>query len=160
MAENNKVLLTWKFPEFQSHDRSKEWWVIAIVIVVALLVYSLVTANFLFALIIIMISTIIAYQHFHDPDDVAFSVRNTGIYIDDKHYRWSAIKSFWISYEPPFTQSLYITFTSSVHPNMMIPFPDEIDPIEIRDILGEFIQEDLEQEKEPASEVIGKWLKL
>lgn len=160
MAESNKALLSWEFPEFPTHDRSKRWWIISGIIVVGFLVYAVLVANFLFALIIIMISAIVLYQHFHEPDMVMFGIYDNGLRIDDKHYRWSELKSFWLVYEPPVTEALYITFSSSLRPLMMIPLIEDINPLELRDILGEFVLEDLEKETEPTSEAIGKLLKL
>lgn len=160
MAEQAEALLSWEFPEFQKHDRSKRWWGIAIGIVAVLVIFSLFTANFLFALILIMITTIVVYQHFHEPDTVHFGIYADGLRVDEKQYRWSELSSFWMVYEPPHTQSIYLTFASRIHPTMMIPFPDDVDPIEVRDVLGEFVEEDLEKETETTSDAIGKWLKL
>ena len=47
--------LEWEVDEYPAHQRSKVWYILAAVVGVALIIYAVATANFLFAVIILMV---------------------------------------------------------------------------------------------------------
>ena len=49
-----EVFFEWEIPEYTKHKRSSSWYLIMFIIALALIIYSIFTANFLFALIIIL----------------------------------------------------------------------------------------------------------
>ena len=150
---------TWSFPEFKQHERSRRWWTWFIIIDLVLLVFALFTANFLFALIIVIITGIFIFRQYHGAEEITCSIADDGIEIDDHFYEWRDIENFWFAYEPPRVKELYIKFKSYLQPNLTIPLQDE-NPIEIREFLSQYIEEDLEKEGEPTSDALGRALKL
>jgi len=159
MAEVEKDLLNWQFPEYQEHHHSKRWWTVFGVIGIALMLFAILNGNFLFALILIMVAAIIIFRHYHEAEEVTFRATEQGIEVDSKFYQWRDIKSFWLAYEPPQVKTLILEFNSSLRPHMSIALQEQ-NPLEVRDILGEYIEEDLERESEPTSDALGRILKL
>jgi len=154
-----KTLAEWQFPEFVKYKRSQRWYITAGIIVALLLIYSAVTANILFAMIIIITSVIFILNQKRDPKMVSFKITEEGVIIDETLYEWPEIKNFWIIYEPPKVKNLYFEFKSLLLPRLPIPLQDQ-DPVKIREILLDYIDEDIDREGEPISDGISRALKL
>lgn len=153
------LLISWSFPEFSVPERSKTWYLLAFLIGGALLLYSILTANFLFGLIIILAAVIMFVQQHKEAGQVNFGVAEDGVLVGDKFFDYQSIKHFWLVYEPSRIKNLYIEFNSVLRPRLTIPLED-INPIKVRKILLEHITEDLSKENEPTSEALGRILKM
>ena len=159
VESQSKPLAEWSFPEFIKYDRSRNWYIIAGIIIAASLVYSVWTANFPFALIILMV-VVVYYMHFvRTPEEVQFAIFDNGLQVGHRIIKWRELKNFWILYDPPEVKKLYFSFKSSIRPYLSIPLAKQ-NPVELRKTLAKYLEEDLEQEEEPASEQWGKILKL
>ncbi len=154
-----KILDEWQFPEFVKYQRNRRWYIIAGISVALLLIYSAFTANILFAMIIIIASIIFIINQKRDPKMISFKISEEGIVVDETLYEWPEIKNFWIIYEPPKVKNLYFEFKSLLLPRLPIPLQDQ-DPIKIREVLLDYIDEDIEREGEPISDGISRTLKL
>jgi len=69
------------------------------------------------------------------------------------------IQSFWIIYEPPEVQLLYFGISRSLRKELPIHLEDQ-NPIMIRKILLNYLQEDLDQEEEATEERLARLFKL
>lgn len=162
MPKDKKPLLLaeWVFPETENHKKGKGWYFKALILFFALLIYAIVTANFLFAAIIVMISFIYAFSSFDKPLGVRFRISEDGIRVGRKFYKFSELRSFWIIYEPrENVKNLYFDFTSRIKPTLTIPLKEE-NPLRVRDILLDYLPEDVEKEDEPLSDIIERVMKL
>jgi len=154
-----KQLLTWEVPEFEAHERSRGWYIIGIIIAVALLLYAIFSANFLFA-VIILISTVVMYlKIITQPRQIVFAIYETGIRVGQHFYDWKELQDFYIIYEPPAVKSLFIHCLSWTQPRISIPLLQQ-NPLTVRQILLEYLAEDLDQEEEPFSHAIERLFKL
>lgn len=151
--------LSWNFLEYTPHQRQKSWYVIASFIFLAFLAYAILTANFLFGLIIIMVAILIFVNHNKEPEELTFSIVQNGIMVDDRLYRFKEIKKFWLLYEPPEVKNIYFEFKSGLTPVLMIPLNDQ-NPLVIRKILKENLVEDLEKENESTADALARYFKL
>lgn len=151
--------LTWTFPEFQKHSRSRRWWTIFTIVDLIAFVYAIFSANFLFALILIMITGIVIFREYHQPEQITLSITQDGIFLDDRLYVWKEIESFWFIYEPPEVKNLYLSFKSYFRPTLTVPLMEQ-NPIAIRKLLADFLEEDIKKEGLPTSEALGRLLKL
>lgn len=159
IENSKKPLAEWSFPEFVKYERTRGWYIIAGVIIAAGLVYSVWTANFPFALIILMV-VVVYYMHFvRTPEEVQFAIFDNGLQVGHRFIKWRELKNFWILYDPPEVKKLYFSYKSTIRPYLSIPLEKQ-NPIELRKMLSKYLEEDLEQEEEPASEQWGKILKL
>ena len=160
--ENNKQkkLLKWSFPEYVKHERSVSWFVFAAIFIFICLIFSIKTNNFLFPIIIIMIALIILNSHKKEPLKMNFSILERGIKLNKKFYNYNDINNFWIVYDPPGTKNLYFEINNVLKTVLIIPFSGDISPLNLRDILLKYLEEDLEREGFLASEEFGRLMKL
>ena len=153
-------IIGWQVPEYEKHERSKSWYVIAAIIGILLLIYSFWTANFLFAVIIIITSLIIIIHDGRDPDMVNFNITDEGIIIGRKFYDYDEIKDFAIVYKPKQgVKNLYFEFKNTIKHRLSVPIQD-MNPLLIRENLLKYLKEDLERTDQSTSEGIAKVLKL
>src|SRR3989338_8037322 len=151
--------LEWEVDEYPAHQRSKLWYILAAVIGVALIVYAIATANFLFAVIILMIGVITLLSSFVPPDRVPVLITNTGVVVSDMYYDFQAIKDFSIAYDPPHVKNLYFEFHSPWQPLLTVPL-DDIDPNEVRELLLPYCLENLQRVEENLTDVLRRLYKL
>ena len=154
-----KILASWSVSEYEKHERSLVWYIAAGVLGFALFVWAIFTFNYLFALIIVLFSAIVYLRATSDPNIVKFLITTKGVRIGRREYQYKDIDRFWIIYDPPDVKKLYLAFKRSLAPRVMVPLKNQ-NPVKIREILLDFLFEDLEKEDEPMSEVIGRFAKL
>lgn len=160
ITEHGRILTYWNIPEFVKREHTTGWYIGASVAGLGLLVWALVSRNFLFAIIILIIAVILYRQELHDPVMLRFAVSEDGIHIaEQKFFPFKDIRNFWIIYEPPKIKSLIFTFKAPLRPDLIIPLEKE-NPVDVRNVLLNYLPEDLEQENEPPSEAIGRALKI
>ena len=81
-----RVLAEWTVPEFIKYKRTLGWFIIAGGLAVILLVHALATRNFLFAIIILIITAIVYLHERRQPDDIEFMILEGGVVLGDKYY--------------------------------------------------------------------------
>jgi hypothetical protein len=121
--------------------------------------YAFVSANYLFALIIVLFVIILYLHNLQEPLAVPFAITTAGIIVGKKFYRYSELKNFWIIYQPPLVKNLYFTLNQVFRHRLQVPLLDH-DPRPIRDYLSQYLSEDLEQEEEPLSDRMARLFKL
>lgn len=157
--DTGKTLITWEFPEFTKYENTRRWYIIFGLVTALLLIYSLLTANVLFAIIIIIAAVIIIMNKKKDPHSIDFQITEEGLIIDQTLYLWEEIKHFWFVYEPPHAKTLYFEFKSWHLPRLPIPLLEQ-NPLDLREILLEYIDENIEREGEPISDSLGRSFKI
>jgi len=98
-------------------------------------------------------------QEKKDPLEIDISIMEAGVQIGEKFYKYKDIGNFFIIYEPPTTSNLYIQMKTRLSPRLNIPLGDQ-NPIKIRDILINFISEDVDIDEEPFGDYMSKVLKI
>jgi len=158
-GEHGIVLMSWEFFERPRQERGRIWYTAMIVAGGGLLLYALITANFLFALIIVMFSLVLYVSTIFEPARVRIIMSEDGIEVGDSFFPYRDIDKFWFYYEPPISKNLYLEFKSMLRPRLRIDL-DEQNPNQVRQVLAQFLREDLEQVEEPFSELIGRIFKI
>lgn len=146
--------------EFEKHERGKRWYLIMTILAILLISIAILTANYLFALIIVLFAIIMVLQEMNKPIDLNFAVTETGIIVGNKYYSFSEMEKYWIIYNPPEIKALYFEPKSIIKHRIMIPLGDDVDPVILRSFLNMYILEDLEKEEEPLSDRLGRILKI
>ena len=155
----DETLLAWEFDEYDHYDRGMWWYVIAGGVCVALLLYAVFSGNFLFALVVIMGAVLIYIKTIVHPKKVAFAITETGVVIHKTAYSFRDLKTFWFCYHPPAIKKMYLEFQGYMHPRLSIGLEDQ-DPNDVRELIGRFVREDADKEDEPASDIVGRILKI
>jgi hypothetical protein len=154
-----QILLEWSYPEYTLHHRSHSWYFWYGIIAAALIVLSLFSDNYLFAVIIILSSIILFLQNWEHPKTMDLQLRTDGLYLGEKLYSYRDIAEFWIAYDPPHVSKVYLAFESTIVPMQGIPL-GETNPLQVREILLKFVPENLDREDEPGSDIIARVLKI
>ena len=154
-----RIILSWETWEFPPVERSVRWYVAAAIIGLALLVYAVLTANFIFALIIIMFAVIMVMRDLKKPERVMAAITSEGIVFDQDFYPYAAIKDFSVIYEPPHVNTLYLGFNSRLTPSMSIALGD-LNPNIVRQELLPFVFENLDRDGESLTDILTRVYKL
>jgi hypothetical protein len=174
MPENNRLSsISWKIPEFEVRERNRNWYLFAALFFLVCIFFSFFeiinwkvvflgsNSNFIFPLI--LIATIILYimNEGHNPNILDFTLSPTGVTIGSSFYDYDIISTFCVLYKPDEDlKRLYFEFKNGFrHPRLSINLYDE-DPIEIRNFLKRYLDEDLTRIAPPISEQLTKLLKL
>ena len=157
--EYGKVRHEWDFPEFIPYERSKLWYIIAGIVIFLLLLFSFLTANLLFAILIVMVSAVVFYLQSRHPRMLNIKLTDDGMVIENLFYSYDEIRSFWVTAEHPEDHNVYFEFKSISTPRLNVPFMD-INPVRLQTYLAQFIEIDPDREGIPISETLSRWLKL
>ena len=153
------ILHAWQVKEYEQHDRSVMWYILMSSISLLLVLYGMFSGNFLFSLVIILAGIIFFIQSNHEPQQVPFFIAELGVGIGNRFYKYSELDNFYIIYRPNEIQMLFIETKSAIRPLLRVPLNDT-NPLEIRDTLDNYLDEDFEREQEPLSDAIGRNWKL
>lgn len=172
MAQNTTGYLKWQIPSHRKPDRSKNWYILAsIFIVVAIffcffaisswhIVFLGRSANFLFALIILISAIIVMINEGQPTTMLNCELGPEGFKLAGRLYDYNSLKNFSVIYKPRESlKNLYFEFNSSISQTLSIPLRS-MDPLIVRNFLLKYLKEDLERTDEPLSEQLTKMLKL
>ncbi|MDP2631731.1 MAG: DUF2892 domain-containing protein [Candidatus Uhrbacteria bacterium] len=154
-----EALVSWDSFEFPQHDRSKVWYIVTAIVGVALIVYAIASANYLFAIIVLMMGIILLVNGLHQPDQIMVHITDQGVVVGDEFFAYEEIKDFSLIYKPPHTKILYIDFISLWKPLLTIPL-EESNPNVVREVLLQYAFENLEREDETLTDLFRRLYKM
>jgi len=157
--EFGKVFTQWRVDEYPNHDRSRTWYILSSIAGIALIIYAIVTANFLFAVIILLSAVITLLSVFRQPEKIDVAITSTGVVIGPAFYEFKDIKDFSIAYKPPEYKLIYFDFDKPWLPLVSIPLED-VDPNEVRECLLPFCLENLDRTNETLTDTVRRVYKL
>ncbi len=149
----------WDILEYPKYDRGRIWYIGMAVFGIGLLIYAVVSANFLFALIIIMFALVTYLSSVSEPKKIKFALTDNGILVGRSFYMYRDLSRFWFIYEPPEVKSLYLEFKNSLRPRVTIDLGNA-NPNQVRQVLGNFVREDFNEDDEPFADFVGRVLKI
>ncbi|MCH7758960.1 hypothetical protein IID20_01225 [Patescibacteria group bacterium] len=161
MTENNndKIILSWQFPEYIQYERGRSWYVVIIIFLAVLVIYSIITVNLLFALFLILFGLVLILQVRRSPAKVEFKIGEQGITVGEKFYEWDDINNFRLVYKPPETKRLYIDLKNTFFADFSVPLEEQkVD--KVREVLNNYLTEDLEKKEETLIDRLGRWMKI
>ena len=142
-----EVLFSWQTQEFQKYNFESSKLLLLIVAGIALLIYGLFTANYLFMIFIIMAAVVIYIFDKKEPATIDVIITKEDIVIGDKRLTYEEdLKSFWILYNPPEVKTLNFDRQQLLVPNISLQLEDE-NPLKIREVLLRYLPEDMEREE-------------
>jgi len=171
MEENKKEVLSeaeapigiarhlWVIPEYDVHERSRNWYLSVGIMGIVLIALAVWYQNFLGAILVLLVAVIIVTRSYREPIQLRVAIYDNGIMIGEAFYPYGDLKSFWIIYEPPHVKTLYLDFQSQWRPRLPIPF-GEMSPLDIRNTLLKYLEEDLSKESEPTSDALARYFRL
>lgn len=141
---SSNVLFHWRAPEFEVYKKSRKWYLTAVLILAAIIIYALVSNSPIMAITFILIG-FIGYIHLEkNPRVLDFMITIDGIAAENEIYEFDTIRSFWIFYDPPCVKIISLRTKNKIFPYIHIPIHHE-DPVKIREILLKFIPEERQE---------------
>ncbi|MDD3480883.1 MAG: hypothetical protein PHW75_01500 [Patescibacteria group bacterium] len=137
---SDKVIFEWSAPNFSKSDKTTRWYLIASVIIIAIIGYSAWQRDWFVIGITIVVSAILFwYVHSVTPHDVSYRLTPMGIYTDDRFYPFSEMHSFWMVYNQN-VKNLYVALQKKYLPTLVLSLED-IDPVILKGYLVKKIPE-------------------
>ena len=153
------TLISWEVDESERYHRGRAWYVIMGLLGGALLIYAVASANFLFALLILMFVLVVYVTSIKEPKNLRIEISEDGVKVGETLHHFRNIKRYWFVYEPPMIKNLYLDVKSVANPSLSLPLADQ-NPNQIREILSQYLKEDLAEHEEPFMDFLGRVLKL
>lgn len=154
----DNAILTWKAPEYVYHEKTMLWFIIAGLILFALIVYGFKTDSWTFSLAAIMLACTYYLFHAKKPSLVDVKISKFGIKIGHHIFPYNHIRAFWIVYEAKCQKKLYLKIASAFHPHVIVLLSNT-NPAEVRHLLLSHLEE-IKGQTEPLSDTITRLLKL
>jgi len=155
---HNKLRMEWKTPEFIHHEKSKTWFLMAGLLIVALIAYALYTNSATMAIVFIVLAGVYYLTHNQQPKIIDIKITDLGIFVDQAFHPYNQINSFWIVYHPPFVHTLNFRLGTKGRPRITIQLNQQ-NPVEVRKALAKEIPE-VEGEGESMTEMVTRMLRL
>lgn len=159
--DTQESLLEWQIPEYHKYPHGRRWYILAGLVVLFILVYSIWTRNYLFGVLTILTLLIIIMHEVKDPRMILFAVTDKGIIVDERLLPYVEVERFWFAKIPKSEDLyLYLDFKKLTRPRIAVPVEQERADV-VRDVLAEFVEEDeAANDKVPLSDSLGRWFKI
>lgn len=156
---HGEIMLAWEFYDRPRYNRGRWWYIFMILVGAALLVYALFSANFLFALIIVMGALVIYVSTIYEPKPIRFAITELGFEVGNRFLSFRDVRSFWFFYDPPTAKILYLDLSGLTESRVRVDLADQ-NPNEVRAVLARYLREDVTQVEEPLSDSLSRLLKI
>ena len=155
-----ELKMMWTMPEHHVHERGLWWYILFVIVSLSLIFSAIFTANYAFAVIIILLGFLMVLEHYRNPESIPVVIMSTGLAIGNHFHEWKELRDFSIAYQPPDVQKLYVDFHSIRHPLLSIDLPNDINPNDVRATLKDFVKENLERDEETFADHVQRLYKL
>ena len=153
-------LMSWQIPEVPNYERGFWWYLLTSIISLAMIIYGFYTSNYLFVFIIVLFVVIAIARYLRPNEEVDVYITSEGILVDTTFHDYDTIKNFSVIYKPrQKIKSLYLEFNGFVRPRLTIPLV-EANPIEVRENLLKYLEENLDRIDESNTDFFSKKLKI
>jgi hypothetical protein len=165
MANKNEIIkdgedIVWFIPEYHKHERGRNWYIAAIGIASVFMLYSFWTGNFLFAIIIIITSIIYILTENEKSIMVKIKLNEEGVTVGQNFFDYDEFEDFAVVYKPKQDiKKLYFVFKNPIKQRLSINL-ENMNPLQIRKRLLNYLPEDLERTDETLSESLARIFKL
>ncbi|MBU4421796.1 hypothetical protein L6259_02440 [Candidatus Parcubacteria bacterium] len=153
--------LKWKVPEYPQYARGRNWYIIAAILGILLLAYSVITGNFLFAVIVILAVLISVLSSHNKVEDVEFKLFQDGVKMDNILYPWDKFQAYWIVKEEDKENhyNLGLDLKNVLKTDLYVPIKN-YDVKEVEEFVARHLKNNPDRKEEPLSYLIGRKLKI
>lgn len=155
--EYGAKIISWKFADKTNQDKKKVWFMFFGIISLLFILFSLIYADYMFAILILFLVVIYFIMNNHESREIEVIITNLGVVIDNIFTPFSDMRSFWVVIlENNFTK-IYFSFRKRMK---LIYVPIETENINtVKNTLKYYIPEE-KGKKEPLSDTIIRKLSL
>ena len=159
VLDAGEMLFTWETWEYPPIERTGTWYAIATLLGIGCLLYALFTANYIFAVLIVLFAMFIMMRDIRKPARMQTYLTTEGIIFNNRMYPFQSMRDFSIAYNPPTIKNLYVTFSGTMQPPLSIPLEDT-DPNLVRAALSSFLKENIGRDYETLTDTLRRVYKL
>lgn len=134
------VLFRWRAPEHEIQEKDKRWYLVAGLILAAIIGYAIYTNGLVMAITFILVGVVGYITLNKKPREINFYITDDGVIADKEIYEFEDVQSFWIFYETEGIKVISLHTKSKFMPFVHIPLGQE-DPTKIREILLNYVEE-------------------
>jgi hypothetical protein len=152
---SEREIFSWEAKDFERASIDTKWYVVASVLIVALIGYSVWQRDWFVIGIIVVVSAVMFWYIFSvKPKNVSYKITPVGIHVDGRLYPFSEIHSFWMVYNDR-VKSLYIAFTKKYLPTLVVGL-ENIDPV----ILKGFLLKKIPEQEKRGESLVDKFTRI
>lgn len=142
MLHNNSIFYRWSVSEFEFKEKNKQWFWIVGLVALSLIVLSVFLENYLLGFLILLGTFLMFTQANKQPLELSIEISEEGIRIKDNMHRYEEISAFWMKETDDEEVKLILLTSEAMTPIESIMVPSDIDPMELREFLLSYIQEE------------------
>lgn len=145
-VEDISTLMEWYAPEHIHQIRHPKWFATFAASITAIAVGFMLFGNFIAALTIAIIGAYMFVVAQHKPSVIRYRLMTEGIALNTALYHYKHLEAFNIIYEPGNVKTVILKSSRRLIPLIHMEIGDT-DPVAIREILVEFVHEDVHLEE-------------
>ena len=142
-VEDVATLYEWRAVEHTHQPKSARWFVVLASAITAVSVGFLMFGNIIGAITIAFAGGFVYWIAQREPDIVRYRILTEGVAFNNTLYHYQDLEAFNIVYEPGIVKTVILRSKRTFAPLLHMEIGDA-DPVAIRDILLEFVEEDQE----------------
>lgn len=149
--------IEWETESFETHRRGWSWYLIAVVVLLLVLVYTIYTGRWLLSGVVLMVGVALYLSGRMSPEKINCRIDSQGVTIGNRVFAYDQLKTFWVS---RLDQSikLNIISTQRLMPVISLSITAELGE-KIRLSLGKLLPESKNQ-REDLIDKINRFLKI
>ena len=156
-VEAATTLFEWHAEEHEHRPKSPVWFaMIAATITILVSTLLFIFTNIMGAVTVALVGGLIYYIAQQEPSLIRYRIMLDGVALNDTMYHWEDLNTFNIIYEPDETKTIIFKSEKLFSPLILAEIGDA-DPLEIRDVLMEYLEEDQELQ-EPLIDIVARRL--
>jgi hypothetical protein len=142
MLHNNSIFYTWNVSEFEFKKKNNAWFWLVGLVVLALVALAIFLENYLLGFLLILGVILIMSQANKQPINIKIEISEEGIRIDSAMHKYEDIHAFWLKEKENDEVILILHTSEAMTPIESFHVPPEIDPLELRELLLNYIEEE------------------
>jgi hypothetical protein len=159
LREHQTVLLEWETPEFVRIPRGKNWYIVAGLVLLALVAYALFTDSISMAVVFIMLAVVFILTEKKQPRNVRVIITDLGVFYNGRFYPYHHINAFWLVYHPPYVRVMYLRLRVGKSFKYLKIELNHQKPQKVRELLLKELPE-IEGAQEPVTDLLARILRF
>ena len=145
----NKI--SWKALEYKRKEKTADWYWAVILISLSIIIISFLTKNALFAVLVIISTSILLFISVTAPRLIHISINQKGVTVDKELYPFVTLDSFWVESKNEDNIKILLKSKKILMPLISLPL-EEQHHLDIREFLLQYLPE--VEMHEPISQTI------
>ena len=147
MPNEKDILASWTAPEYQHFEKTGVWYFGLFGLSGLLILWSILSKNYLFTLIVAMATVIIYMLNQKGPQTLKITITPDGVKINDRLFSFDEdLKKFWVIYKPTENVKTLNLDQKGLRPTLVLQLENQ-NPLAIREILLKYLEEDVNREE-------------